>query len=283
MKVTLFTAAQLACKPQVGRVVETTWERFAAWPSRPIVTDDKASNGGFVLAELRDGVRRNDHVVTVCAFGADHDAGNVSAHDGHAALAGVRHVVFTTHSHTPAAPRWRAILPFDRPATLEEYSAVYPVLRAQFDAAGIELDRSAKDGCRLWYAPAARPGAPFEVYAGDGPALEVDALLALARQLDEQRAAERALRRPPPPPTSSRRDRYIRSAVEREVREVAAGTPGERHYRVCKAAFALARFGLTEAEIADAIVPAAVHAMGEARRREVERAVRDAVKARGVT
>lgn len=279
---TRFSAASLACKPQLGTSIATTWDRLVAWCGRPIVTGDKASGGGFVLAQLRDGIRRNAHVVSVPAIGIDHDAGAVTAAHVHEVLSAYERVVYTTFSHQPDAPRWRCVLLLSRVVTFAEYKAIRPIVEAHFVAAEIVTDRGAKDGCRLWYVPAIRPGAAFEHYVGHGAPLDVERLLGIAREQEAEREEERR-RRPPPAALSDaeRHDRYLRGAIDRAVASIANGTEGERHYLVCREAYSLARFGLGEARILDLLTAPAVQAMGESRRHEIERTIRDAVRARG--
>lgn len=272
----------LALKPQAGTNITEPWERFVRLvPMSPVETADKASVGGFVMAKLRDGIRRNANVIHVSAIGLDYDAGAVSLGRAHTALSSICHVVYPTHSATLDFHKWRAIAPLDRNATREEHDIIRPVVVAQLETAGIILDRGAKDACRLWYLPAIKPGAAYEVLVSDGPCLCVDELLAIARDMADDRAAERRNRPAPPMPADiGRHDLYVRSAIVKAGNAIAGATPGERHYQVSKEAYSLARFGLSVDEIASALVPSAVHAMGEPRRSEIERTIRDAVKAR---
>jgi hypothetical protein len=61
---------------------------------------------------------------------------------------------------------------------------------------------------------------------------------------------------------------------------VAAAPAGARHAALNREAHALARLDLAEHEIAGALLPAFVESAGEGRRREGERTIRDAVRAR---
>lgn len=279
---TIFRPENLGIAPQTGTNITETWERFVRLiPMSPVETDDKASAGGFVMAKLRDGIRRNANVIHVSAIGLDYDAGAVSLAQAHTALSSVCHVVYPTHSATPDFHKWRAIAPLDRDATREEHDKIRPVIVAQLETAGIVLDRGAKDACRLWYLPAIKPGATYEVLHGDGPSLCVDELIAIAKDMaDDREAARRNRPAPPAPANIGRHDVYVRAAIVKAGNAVAGATPGERHYQVSREAYCLARFGLSADEIASALVPAAVHAMGEGRRSEIERTIRDAVKSR---
>jgi hypothetical protein len=275
---TVFWLDRLARTPQTGIHVPETWPGFVRWVSHPVVTAAKEAEGGFTLATLRDGIRRKSHVVSVTALAVDHDEGTATAAKAHASLTSFAHVVFTTHSHTTDRPRWRAVVPFDRPATAEEYPALYALAALQFARDGIVLDATTKDPCRLWYTPTVKPGAPFEVYVGDGEPVSVDKMLAIAAELERQKPA----RRPPAPVAADHRDAYVRGAIRRAQAAVSGASEGERHLTLSREAFALGRqeLGLSDGAIEDALLPAFVHAAGESRRHEGVRTIRDGIRAR---
>lgn len=101
-------------------------------------------------------------------------------------LAGYAHFRWTTHGHTPDAPRWRVVVPVDRPMSAAEHRATWECLAAMFPGA----DPAAKDASRLNYLPGAclvpqaaqyhyAPGALFPVCAAvDVPAGTADDLTA---------------------------------------------------------------------------------------------------------
>lgn len=71
------------------------------------------------------------------------------------------HVVYSTHSHTPEAPRFRAVIALTR----ELPAALYPSLwQAVAEMVGTDVcDPATKDASRLFYLPAAPEGATTEL------------------------------------------------------------------------------------------------------------------------
>jgi hypothetical protein len=274
---TVFWPERLARAPQVGIHVSETWAGFVRWASHPVTAPAKDAEGGFTLATLREGVRRKAHVESVTALAMDHDDGSVSADEAHAALSSVAHVVFTTASHTLERPRWRAVVPFDRHPTADEYGRVYPIAAAQFTAAGIALDPSTKDACRLWYSPTVKPGAPFAVVVGDGEPIRVDRLLAIAEEIERAKPPRPVVQ----PPAPEHRDRYVQAALQKAADAVSSASEGARHFTLSREAFTLARpeLRLDEGQIVSALLPAFVGAAGERREYEGRRTIRDAVRA----
>lgn len=131
----------------------------------------------FTLGECSG--RGSDAVRDIPGMGLDFDKcspGEVPHLEHADNLEGYWQVWHTTHSHTEDAPRWRCFLLFSRPVSAQEYRALWPVV---FEILGQDpaIDASVHDPARLWYAPAARPGAPYEREFVHGAALDVDALL----------------------------------------------------------------------------------------------------------
>jgi hypothetical protein len=276
---TVFWPERLTRAPQVGIHVSETWAGFVRWACHPVTATAKDAAGGFTVATLHDGVRRKSHVESVTALAIDHDDGSVSPEEAHEALSSVAHVVLTTASHTLDRPRWRAVAPFDRHPSADEYGRVYPVAAAQFTAAGIALDPSTKDACRLWYSPTVKPGAPFASFVGDGEPIYVDRLLAIADALERAKPPRPALQ----PLAPEHRDRYVQAALQKAADAVAGAGEGSRHYTLSREAFTLARpaLKLDEGQIESALLPAWVNAAGERREYEGRRTIRDAIHARG--
>jgi hypothetical protein len=276
---TVFAPEKLLRTPQVGAHIPETWAGFLRWVSAPVVAVTKDAEGGFTLATLLGGVRRKANVVSVTALALDHDEGSTNAAAAHEAVGLYAHVVFTTHSHTPERPRWRAVIPFDRPVSGAEYEAIYRFAVAVLVKDGVVLDETTKDPCRLWYVPAVRfRGAPFEVHIGEGRPLRVDLMLESIAK-----AKAREPKRPPPAAVlDEHRDRYVRGAIRSGEQAVASASEGSRHLVLSQQAYGLARpaLHLSEAQVMGALLPAFIHAAGERRAHEGERTIRDAYRAR---
>lgn len=82
-------------------------------------------------------------------------------------------VAHTTHSHTPAAPRWRVTLPLTRPVGGADWPAFW--LRANAFFGGC-VDPATKDASRLFYLPSCPPGAQHEEKWQHGTLLDPDSL-----------------------------------------------------------------------------------------------------------
>lgn len=93
--------------------------------------------------------------------------------------------VYTSWNHDAASnwPRFRALIPFERPVTGAEYPAVWAAYRERLVAMGTFIDEQTKDASRLWFWPAAsRPG--YETRHQRGRPLAVDDVLSAAEDKD---------------------------------------------------------------------------------------------------
>ncbi len=160
-------------------------------------------------------------------------------------------------------------------------------MQRELAAANILIDRGCKNPNRLYFGCAA---VSLETWASLGGArlltgapVHVDTMLGVALEEAEEEAALRARRPEPQPVQQQHRDKYIalaRSASARSNMTSPAPTreAGLRPFYVRPTP--LARLGLTDDQIADALLQSFVAAAGEHRRREGERAISDAVRAR---
>ena len=89
--------------------------------------DALKDQGGFVGGWLREGVRKNGNVIcrSVGALDADHIPAEVNFPAlVRSKLCGIDWFLYSTHRHTPAAPRFRLVILFDREVSEEEYPAL---------------------------------------------------------------------------------------------------------------------------------------------------------------
>lgn len=279
-----FTAQALRRAPHVGELAAISWRDLARAAERPIVAEHKAAFGGFCFADLGDGIRRLDHIITTSAIVIDHDGGTVPLARAHALLARTRHVVHTTASNTPEAPRWRAYLGVSRPMTPAEHRIVYAHVLALMAGAEVPLDRGCADPSRLWYLPTIpHEGAPHEhASAIEATPLDVDAIVqaeARKREGEHRQITDRLRQRDR---DERRHGAYQKAALELAGRAVLDAAIGERHYSLGREAFALARdeLHLDASDIHAALMGAWVHAAGPSREREGARTIADAIRAR---
>jgi hypothetical protein len=268
--------AQFACKPQVGTHWSCTWRELADFLATPAVARltgdddrDKAQAGAWSPALYGGNVRQQSAIEHVDALVVDIDQGGDVTSVAEV-LGRYRAIVHSTFKSRPEAPRCRAVIALAEPMDVDTYKATHAVVRAHLAALGMIVDRGASDASRLSYAPVVRPGASYDYRANDGEPLDARAVLA-AQPTPAPRTART---------TSTHADAYLRGALQRAADAVAAASPGERHYTLCREAWSLARLELNEDVIAGALLPAFLATAGEARRCEGERTIHDGIRAR---
>jgi hypothetical protein len=207
----------------------------------------------------------------VCALVVDVDEGGDVARVA-SALVNYRAVVHSTFSSSSDAPRCRIVLALAEPVDGATYEQTHAVVRAHLQAAGIVADEGAKDASRLSYAPVVRAGSEYHYRTTDGAGVDVGAVLA-AQPRALPSACFHTLRRDHP-------DAYVRAALRRASSAVTAAPVGARHVTLNREAYALARLDVEEEVVAGVLLPAFVCSVGEEGRREGERTIRDAFRAR---
>ena len=127
--------------------------------------------GGFVGGYLKDGRRKNGHVVNRQLVALDVDHGGLDVWEGFAML-GVAGAMYTTHKHTPERPRFRVVFPLSREVGPEEYEAVARVVASWF---GIDnFDDTTYQPTRLMYWPSTAKDGEYLFDVVGGPWLDPD-------------------------------------------------------------------------------------------------------------
>lgn len=257
--------------PQVGVACRVTFEELALYLSRPSVGESKDEVGAWSPALYRDNVRRKGCLITIGALVVDIDEnGDVDAIA--ASLARYSTIVHETFSSTTDRPRCRVVVELTKPVDWPTYERAHAIARAHLRDAGVVADDGAKDASRLSYAPVRRYGAGYRYVRLSGAPLDAEAVIA-SQPIKRSRPA-------PPPPAVEHRDRYVAAALRDAARAIARASDGARHHTLCREAFALARFGVSYAEIEAVLLPAFVAAAGATREYEGRRTIRDALFAR---
>ena len=91
-------------------------------------------------------------------------------------LSGHAYVLYSTHSHTAEAPRYRVLIPLDMDAEPDAYQAI--ARRLAFDIGMQHFDPSTFDVCRLFYWPSTPRGGLYEYHNHPGTLLSVQDVLA---------------------------------------------------------------------------------------------------------
>lgn len=173
-----------------------TWSALANKLAEPTVTNETAAEyakmskadqgqkkdvGGFVGGYIpKNGRRVRGSVKERYLITLDADnPGEDFIVDLDMELGGMEYVLYSTHSHTADNPRYRVIIPVDRPMTPDEYQAVS---RRIADNIGIEFfDPSTHQAERLMYWPSHPKDVEYMYLHSEGSLVSVDAYLGTYR------------------------------------------------------------------------------------------------------
>ena len=135
--------------------------------------------GGFVMGKLKGGRRKKDCVVfrSALTLDMDHAVGDVP--EQMEMFFDFRCLIYSTHKHTPEAPRFRLVIPLARNVSPDEYAAV---ARKVAEDIGMELfDDTTYEPSRLMYWPSTSTDGEFVFRDVAGEILDPDVVLARYR------------------------------------------------------------------------------------------------------
>jgi hypothetical protein len=201
------------------------------------------------------------------------------------ALAPFCKAIHSTQKSAPEVPRCRVVVLLAEPCTkLRAYKKAHLGLRERLYSWGYfrpdkdggikgDIDEGASDATRLSYAPMYQPGREFRFLATEGDLLDVNRIPEPPKATPRTTSSTTRDRNP---------DRYREATLRRAEEEVRSSLEGQRHEALFKEAASLARaeLALPDGEIWSALQVAALSSMGEGRRLEIERTIRDGI-ARG--
>lgn len=131
--------------------------------------------GGFVGGALREGKRRNGYVLCRSMLTLDMDYAKPDTWDMIESLHDWQCCVYSTHKHTPEAPRLRLIIPLSREVSEDEYPALGRMVAKEI---GIDLfDDTTYEASRLMYWPSTPSDGEFVFREKDGILLDPDVYL----------------------------------------------------------------------------------------------------------
>ena len=164
-----------------NRVPVRTTETVAEYPRLSRERRDALKDqGGFVGGWLREGIRRNGNVISRCLGTLDAD--DIPADVSFPSLCldkliGVEWFLYSTHKHTPEAPRYRLVILFDREVSEEEYP---PLMRMIAKQLGMDyFDDTTYQANRMMYWASCPSDGVFDFQESQGAALAVDRYLAM--------------------------------------------------------------------------------------------------------
>ena len=179
-------------EPQ-GRQLPITWSTLALRVERPRPAATKDALARWAPVEFRNGYRCRANVQRVHAGVLDLDDGSqIERVD--AAFDGVMMIAHSTFSATAERPRWRIIVPLDRPVDADEYDRCWRWLASALEAEGCTPDYAARDASRAWAVPAVPPSGHYVARVTDGAFASVDDALAAVPEPEPMPAPERGTR-----------------------------------------------------------------------------------------
>lgn len=138
-----------------------------------------------------------------------------------------------------------------------------------------DIDTAGGDPARLWYAPTAPTAGSYRVEVTDGRPL---VLTDFAPEVPPEPSAPP--REPPRTMTGEVAPQYIAGALRGAVERLSGARPSERHRTLFGQACSLARLGLDDDRIIEALTYAFLAAApGEGREQECIRTIRDGIRA----
>ena len=132
--------------------------------------------GGFVGGYLSGGVRKNTNVLYRSVATLDIDYGTLNVWEDFQMAFGFAAMLYSTHKHSEKTPRYRLVFPLSRQVTPAEYEPLCRKIAAEI---GIDLfDDTTYELPRLFYWPSTSKDADYVFEYQDGPACNVDQILA---------------------------------------------------------------------------------------------------------
>lgn len=158
------------------RTTKRTTETVSEFRKMNRVRQDSIKDvGGFVGGALREGKRRNGFVLCRSLLTLDMDYAKLGAWEQIESLHDWRCCAYSTHKHTPEAPRLRLIIPLSREVSEDEYPALGRMVAKEI---GIDLfDDTTYEASRLMYWPSTPADGEFVFREKDGDLLDPDVYL----------------------------------------------------------------------------------------------------------
>lgn len=166
--------------------------------------DEKKDVGGFVGGHVADGRRKAGSVLNRSLLTLDMDYAAPDAWESVTLVLDNACAMYSTHSHTRKAPRYRLVLPLSREAAPDEYEAVGRYVAGLI---GIDMfDDTTYQPERLMYWPSASKDGEYVCKVQDGRWLDVDEILQTYRNWRDTSEW----------PVSSRVDKCIRREIKKQ-------------------------------------------------------------------
>lgn len=178
-------------KTKTWKNITMTWQELVDRLASPTVTQETFPEyqkmtraekgqvkdvGGFVGGWLKQGKRRNGNVQSRSLVALDADSPSEDFLDRLDLMADYAYALYSTHSHSAKAPKYRILIPTDRLMLPDEYEPVARYLANQLGMAN--FDDTTYQDVRLMYWPSHAREAEFEFQFNDEVFANVDDILA---------------------------------------------------------------------------------------------------------
>lgn len=162
---------------RIVRTTKRTTEAVSEYAKMKKAEQDEIKDvGGFVGGALREGKRRNGHVLCRSMLTLDMDYAVPGVWEQIESLYDWACCLYSTHKHTPEEPRLRLIIPLAREVSEDEYPAVGRMVAKEI---GIDMfDDTTYEPARLMYWPSTPSDGEFVFREQDGELLDPDVYLA---------------------------------------------------------------------------------------------------------
>lgn len=160
----------------IVRTTKRTTETVSEYRKMSKAQQDSIKDiGGFVGRALREGKRRNGHVLSRSLLTLDMDYATVDVWEQIEVLYDWTCCVYSTHKSTPEVPRLRLVIPLSREVSEDEYPALGRMVAKEI---GIDLfDDTTYESSRLMYWPSTPSDGTYVFREKDGELLDPDEYL----------------------------------------------------------------------------------------------------------
>ncbi len=161
---------------KIARTTKRTTETVAEYRQMSKSRQDAIKDvGGFVGGALREGKRRRGYVLCRSMLTLDMDYATPGIWEQVASLYDWACCIYSTHKHTPEAPRFRLIIPLAREVSEDEYPALGRMVAGSID---IDMfDDTTYEPTRLMYWPSTSSDGEFVFHEKEGRLLDPDVYL----------------------------------------------------------------------------------------------------------
>lgn len=157
-------------------VTHYTAEKYGEYMGEKKTRQDEIKDiGGFVGGYVNNGRRKSENIIHRQLITLDIDFASVDVWEDYLMLYSNAAALYSTHKHSPDNPRYRLIMPIDRPVAPDEYVAIARRVAGNLDINS--FDDTTYEPSRLMYWPSTSKNGEYVFEYQDGPWLCADEVL----------------------------------------------------------------------------------------------------------